>query len=267
MGAVANATSSLLQRQANHHHPDKTVVRRPTWLLGIGAAFISFFLQAGSLSLGSLAAVEPVLALELVLVVVGSGIFFGARLDKRTWLSVWLMTAGTVGLIAALNPQKNEHVTISAAQWAIAIGMSAVAAAACVLGSRVVRHQAYRAALLGVGTGISFGFAAALLKAVMLKLAQHGLLSVFTAWQFYLAVVFGIGSFWILQITLRAGSLVASQPGITLADPLVAICWGAGIYGEKMNGGFAWLLAALMGVILVAGAILLAQSPAVKQEG
>lgn len=108
LAAMANASSSLLQRQANRQRTDKPLITMPVWLAGIGMAIVSFFFQAGALGLGSLAAIEPVLALELVLVVMGSALFFKARIGKQEWLSIIAMVVGTGGLIAALNPQKTS---------------------------------------------------------------------------------------------------------------------------------------------------------------
>jgi len=50
---------------------------------------------------------------------------------------------------------------------------------------------------------------------------------VFTAWWTYLLIVSVPVGFFLLQSALQAGRLVASQPGITLANPLVAAVWGA----------------------------------------
>lgn len=267
LAAFANAASSLLQRKANKDGGDAPLVRRPVWLLGVGVALLSFCLQAGALSLGSLAAIEPVLALELVLVVLGSGIFFGAHIGKQEWLSVGLMTVGTIALIAALDPQKREHVTITAGQWTVALGLTVLVVAGCALAARLVHSSSYRAGLLGIATGVSLGLTSSLLKDAMLVLKQDGIGGVLSSWELYVALAIGIFTFWLLQQALGAGKLVASQPGITLADPYVAIAWGGLIYGEKMNGGIAIVFAVLAALILSAGAILLSRAPALTGDG
>ena len=66
--------------------------------------------------------------------------------------------------------------------------------------------------------------------------------------------------FFLLQGALQAGRLVAAQPGITLANPLVAAVWGIGIFGEDIRTG-GCLIGALVGAVLIgAGAMLLSRS-------
>jgi hypothetical protein len=59
---------------------------------------------------------------------------------------------------------------------------------------------------------------------------------------------------------LQAGRLVASQPRISLANPLVAAVWGIGIFGEHVRTG-GWLVGAAAGMGLIAtGVVLLSRS-------
>lgn len=71
-----NATSNVLQRTANRREPEELsmtprlildLVRQPLWLAGFGSVIASFLLLAAALDLGRLAAVEPIIVLELPL--------------------------------------------------------------------------------------------------------------------------------------------------------------------------------------------------------
>lgn len=267
VAAIANAASSLLQRHANHETSDRPLLLRSAWLSGFGVSILSFLLQAAALQSGSLAAVQTVLALELALVVLGSGVFFKAHIGRQEWLSVGLLIVGTIGLIVALDPrQETSHLAVEPWQWIVALVLSAASVGGCLLAASRIENEEYQGALLGIGTGIAFGVAASLLKGAMLILTQTGVLSIFRAWQLYVALSAGLYAFWMLQRALRTGKLVASQPGITLADPFVAITWGGLVYGEQMNTGAAIGLAVLAALVLSAGAILLAHSPALKAD-
>jgi len=149
-------------------------------------------------------------------------------------------------------------------QWVVAIGASLVVIAGGVVTGVTLKRPAYRAALLGIATGASLGFTSSLLKAVTVVFAQSGVAATLGAWQLWLALAWGGGTFGLLQLTLRSGRLVASQPGITLADPLVAIAWGGLAYGENMNGGLAIIGTLLAACCLVGGAVLLAKAPALE---
>jgi hypothetical protein len=127
-----------------------------------------------------------------------------------------------------------------------------------VLGHR--SRYARRAALLGVATGVSFGFTAALI-AGMTAAFTDGIVGVLTAWQTYALLVAGPAGFLLLQHALRAGRLVASQPGMTLANPLVAIGWGIVVFGEHVRGGGWIVVEAAGGAVIAACTLLLAHSP------
>ena len=124
-----------------------------------------------------------------------------------------------------------------------------------------LRHRyAHRAAYLGVATGVTFGFTAALV-AGMTAAFSGGFGGVFTAWQTYGVVLIGPAGFFLLQSALGAGRLVASQPGMTLANPLVAIGWGVAVFGEDVRGG-GWIVADVLSTgVIAACTVALTRSP------
>jgi len=99
-------------------------------------------------------------------------------------------------------------------------------------------------------------------------LERGGLADVVGTWQTYLLLPVAPIAFITLQNALRAGRLLASQPGLTLGNPLLASLWGVGILGEEVSGGFALLGGLLGAVLLSAGVVLLSRSPLLAaQEG
>src|ERR1051326_1280133 len=113
LAAAANAATNVMQRSANREISDrlqfsfalvKSLLRRPLWLASIVTMVSSFVLQAAGLGLGTLAAIEPLLVLELPLTLVGARFFLGSRLGRREWLAIPVLTPGTSGLIGFLRP-------------------------------------------------------------------------------------------------------------------------------------------------------------------
>ena len=89
----------------------------------------------------------------------------------------------------------------------------------------------------------------------------RGFGAVIGSWQAWAALVAAGAAFVLLQNALRAGHLVASQPGITLANPLVAAAWGILVFHEQVRTGW-WLFGAALGAVALAGgAVLLSRSP------
>ncbi|WP_239155626.1 hypothetical protein [Amycolatopsis sp. FDAARGOS 1241] len=108
--------------------------------------------------------------------------------------------------------------------------------------------------------GVWFGFTAALVAA-MTAAFNEGIGEAVRTWQTWALLVVGPTGFLLLQNALRAGRLVASQPGFTLANPLASIGWGVAVFGEQVRDG-VWILAQAGGAALVAaGTLLLVRSP------
>lgn len=112
---------------------------------------------------------------------------------------------------------------------------------------------------------MSAGLGAVLVKPVTAAL-DGGVFAVLATWQSWALLLVGAGGFFLLQNALQAGRLVASQPGITLANPLIATFWCVGVLGEQVRTGW-WLAGAGLGAaLLVAGVLVLASSPLLEGQ-
>lgn len=270
LAAVSNASTNVMQRAANRSESQrlefslqliKNLVRRRLWLAGVGTMLVSFVLQALGLGFGTLAAIEPLLVLELPLTLIGARVFLGSELGKRETIAIAVMTAGTIGLIGFLGPSAGHRGTIAWTVWLVASIGTAIPVVVLYWLGRVAASPGRRAAMLGLGAGISFGLAAGFIKGMTEQFSSGGTVSVLASWQLYAAGVAGLMAFWMFQNAINAGRLAAAQPGVTLADPYVSIIWGALVFHEAMRGGF-WLVAAVLSAAaMTAGAIMLARSP------
>lgn len=271
LASVANGAASVLQRKAvGDGRNDRAVgigtlldlVRRPAWLGGVGAIIAGFLLQAGALATGPIALVQPVLVLELVATLLLSTVVFHSRLGVREWIAVVGMAGGTALLLSTLDPSGGDARHAPLGRWILGCGITVAVIVALVIAAHRVRW-AEKAALLGVATGIAFGFSAALLAGVTAAFAD-GITGVLTAWQTYLLIVVGPTGFLMLQNALRAGRLVASQPALTLSNPITAIGWGIAVFDEQARGG-GWIAGAVAGITITAVCtVLLARSPLLR---
>jgi len=252
-----NATSNLLQRAANREEPPElsmrprlilALVRRPLWLAGFASVIVSFVLMSAALTFGQLAAIQPCVVLELPITLVAAAKLGGSRLERKEWFAIGAMTAGVAGLIASLDPNGGTPGAAPLADWLVACSATVVAiVVVTTIGLR--SHGSGKAALLGVAAGMTFGLTAAFMKAMTAHL-HHGLVSVLTAGPTYAMVACGFVGMYLLQNALHAGRLVSAQPGITLADPAVAMLWGIFLFGETTRGGAYVVLAILFGTLL-----------------
>jgi drug/metabolite transporter (DMT)-like permease len=274
LAALLNAAASVLQRRANLSLPEDRafsvrllfdLIRRPAWILGIFAIFFGFLAQAAALTIGTVATVQPLLVVELPLTFMLAAAVSRSRPRRSEWAASGMLTAGLALFLYCLAPSGGDPLGASPTAWLVGMIVTlTVEAAAVLVGRASTGHR--RAAWLGIATGIGFGLTAALTAASGAAYQQYGMAGVFSAWQTYAIMMLGPLSFFLLQNALQAGSLVASQPGLTLANPVVAVAWGIGVFGEQVPGG-AWTAGVVLGAILIGiGTLVLARSPLLSEQ-
>jgi drug/metabolite transporter (DMT)-like permease len=200
-----------------------------------------FGLEAAALTVGRIAIVEPVMIAELPLTIVGARLFLGRRLTPWTWVAMIGLAAAVAVFVGALAPDGGHPGDVPLVAWLVAGGLSVGVAVVCTV--LAVLWPGARAALLGVATGTAFALMSALVSAVGALYGRGGVDLLLTSWQTYAALVVGPASFFLLQNALQAGSLVASQPGFTLVNPLASVLWGVLVFEETVRSGI-WLAVA-----------------------
>lgn len=269
LAALGNAMASVLQRKANRDGPVGQatglvlfwhLVHRPAWLGGVATLVVAFLLQAAALATGPIVVVQPILVVELPFTLILASMVFHSRLHAREWTSIVGMSVGLVGMLYALQPGGGDPHRASIRDWVTGIAVClAVASLFIVLGYRAEGTR--RAAYLGLATGIGFGLVAALIAGIGAAYGASGTDGVLRAPQTYLVIVLGPWFFFLLQKTLQAGPLVASQPALTVVDPVVAVVFGIAVFDEHLRTG-TWLILALFGAaLIIACTLLLARSP------
>lgn len=273
LAAMGNALANVMQRKSSLEQPAGerfglhvlwNLIRSHTWQLGFAGLVGSFVLQAVALGFGQLAAVEPIITLEVPLTLLVASRTFGARLRHTEWTGIFLMTFGMIALVAMLRPQPGDETNVGSMVYAAAGGATAATIIALIVLS--LRGGAiWRTACLGASAGTSFGLTATFIKETIAQADDRGVIGVVTTWQTYVAIGFGIGGLVLMQWALHIGPLLAAQPGFTLLDPMVSIMWGVLVFDETTRSGL-WLVPATLGAVLVGvGVVVLAHSPLLEQ--
>jgi drug/metabolite transporter (DMT)-like permease len=269
LGALANAMGNTLNRKASRDEPAQVqfrlkmfadLVHRPAWLSAIGLMTVSFLLASAALGTGQLASVQLVIVLELPLTLIGGSVLLGARLGVRDWAAIAVMTGGVIGLLALLNPRPGPSTTVAPTLWILGSAANGGAVLVLYLAARAHPRPATRAVLLGIGAGFSYGLTAAFTKGMADQFNEGGISAVFSSWELYACVGAGLVSVWLLQNAYEAGPLTASQPGITLVDPIISTLWGVVVFGEQVNQGALLALTPLPLIAVAAGAVVLSRS-------
>ena len=226
------------------------LARQPAWLLGFASMIAGFVFQVSALRFGPLALVQPILAVEL-LWVFGYLVLraTGRRARWREWGAAIAMSAGISVFLRAAAPTGGHEHAHAAAWWAA--GLAAGAAVTIVVAAAGDGPPPRRAACLGIATGISWGFVAAVIKE-MSSYVAGGPAAIFTTWSPYVLAVTGAAAMLLASHAMSAGPLAAAQPGFTIGDPVTAILLGAFLFGERLGTSPVALAAEVLGLLVLA---------------
>jgi drug/metabolite transporter (DMT)-like permease len=271
--AASYGLAAVLQHQAAvREHPDLSMragllvrlVRRPMWLLGNALDAVGYLFQFLALRRGSLALVEPLLVLSLVF-----ALPMAARLDhrrvSRSEVASSLAVATGLAVFLGVGRPGVGHPTASGATWAVLSASVAALCGATVLGARKGSHL--RAALLlAVGSGVAFGYVAAVTERAG-HLLDAGVMHMLASWTPYALVAGGVIALLFTQSAFHAGALRLSLPTLTIAQPLVAVAIGVGMFGEHIDAqGLAPIWEVFGLVLVILGVFVLAKSPMIGPE-
>jgi drug/metabolite transporter (DMT)-like permease len=270
LGAMANATGNALNRKASRDEPQKVafswklfadLIHKRAWLSAVGLMTVSFILASAALGTGQLASVQLIIVLELPMTLIGGSLILGSRLAVRDWVAVAAMTLGVIALLGLLDPRPGPAKAIDPLLWILGGAANFGAILVLFLAARAHPHPAARASLLGLAAGFGYGLTAAFTKGMADQFNSGGIPAILTTWQLYACVAAGVLSAWLLQNAYQAGPLTASQPGITLVDPIVSTLWGVVVFGEQINHGMLLALTPLPLIAIAGGVLALSRSP------
>jgi len=237
------------------------LVRRPLWLLGNALDGVGYLFQFLALRRGSLALVEPLLVLSLVFALPVAAYLDHRRVSSSEVVSTGVIAAGLALFLGVARPGPG-HPDASAEAWVV---LTVVIGAGCaIVWSGALHHTRRRAAvLLGAGSGLAFGYVAALTERTG-HLLDAGLVHTLASWVPYALVVGAVAALLFTQSAFKAGDLRLSLPMLTVAQPLVAVAIGLGVFGERIDGRGLAPLAEGVGLAFVTlGVFALGRSPVI----
>jgi drug/metabolite transporter (DMT)-like permease len=265
LSALSNAAATVLQRRASvglapvvGSGPRVLTtrlfqpLRRSVWWIGAGATIASAVFQVIALDSGRLSVVQPLLATELLFALLLGALIFRRRPGGTLWRAFATLALGLALFLVAASPS-GGNAQASATRWLAVCGGLLCTVAVLLLVALRLEGRA-RAAVLGTATAACFSITAALIKEVTRRFPA-GLGAVLTTWHTYVAALTGVVSILLLQWTLRAGSLTASQPALTLGDALISVALGVALFGEGIALGWH-VFFEVFGVVMMALGVL-----------
>ncbi len=273
VSAAAYGLAAVLQHHAAVREPPELsvrvgllvrLVRRPMWLFGNALDGVGYLFQFLALRRGSLVLVEPLLVLSLVFALPVTAWLDHRRISSGDIGSTAVIMIGLALFLGVAHPGLG-HPEASAQAWLILSTVIAAACGAMVLAARAGSRRRV-AVLLGAGSGTAFGYVAALTERTG-HVLNGGVLHTLSTWEPYALLVGGTAALLLTQSAFHAGALRLSLPTLTVAQPLVAVIIGVGLFGEHINStGPAPGWEALGLASIVFGVFALTRSPVIGTD-
>jgi len=273
LAALSNAVNEATQHIASTAAPHRSsgwrlvvyLFRNPLWLLGWVALAGAFVFQALALHNGLLSIVQPLLATELVFMLVLRRFWIHQAIRPVTWGAATGSCVSLAVFIVAGQPGGGRP-TPASHHWLTA-GLACCAGAAALAVLARWGSPSLRAAFYASAAAVMWALVATFIKATTDTLTQFGVGGVFTHWPVYALVLGSVAALFLQQAALHVGPLRVSQPFLVIIDPIVSIALSVWLFGERFTSNGAVLaLAAVAFAAMCAGVVVLTQTaPATMQ--
>ena len=240
-GAVFTAIGIVVRQRATMDVPDgkalsgimlSTLVRRPLWWIGTGAAVVGYTFQALALAYGSIILVAPLLVSALLFALPLSARLAGRRVDRSDWGWAVLLTAALAVFVTLARTRPGDYEGTEGSAMLVAAG-SAVVVIGCVVAA--TRFSDWRGALLlAIGVGVLFGVVAVLTKIVMHAVTQGHAATLLRSPLLYTLIAVAVVATLLQQSAFHAGSLQTSVPAMLVLEPVVAVLLGQIVLEEHL---------------------------------
>jgi multidrug transporter EmrE-like cation transporter len=264
--AICFALGAALQHQAatgeqgyrSGIHLLWRLAHRPRWAAGLAVGVAGIGLHAAALHAGALAVVQPLLVTSLAFALPVRALLDRARPSAGQTIAAAVLALSVAVFVAAAHPSAGQS-ALDAGAAAPVIAVGAMIAGACSLAATRARSGRLAGFALGLAAGILYGLVGGVLKAVVHTAISQPAAAV-AAWPTWALVVLGAWAVVIHQRAYADAPLSVSLPVLTVANPLVAIVFGAVVFGERpASTPLAILAQALSLAVIIASVTMLAR--------
>jgi drug/metabolite transporter (DMT)-like permease len=165
-----------------------------------------------------------------------------------------VLLAGGVAVLVTVGDPQAGHSRAPLGTWMLVVAVIGPALMLCIILARLWSGPV-RAVLLGVVSGSLWGLFSVLTKGVVDRLGD-GVWALLRTPELYAGALVAIAATMWQQSSFQAGTLTASLPTLTLAEPVVGSVLGVMVLGETLKtndvGRFALVVAVVVMVVATA---------------
>jgi drug/metabolite transporter (DMT)-like permease len=240
------------------------IIRKPVWLLGGTLQISGWVLQAAALNQGSLALVQALCSLSLVIALPLGARLTGQQVGRRSIIGACLTLFGILTFVAIGQPQGGGSQP-EARDWLISgLFITTLILLLAWLANR--RRGAVAATLFATAAGTGYAFQAAVTKVFVTQIG-NGLGAILTSWTPYALILSALAGFALQQSALKTGFLAPAMAASNAATLGISVLLGIMLFNETISQGESRLLPAITGLALaILGVVLLATPEGGKAE-
>ncbi|MCX8554560.1 DMT family transporter [Mycobacterium sp. SMC-16] len=234
-----------------------------TWQWGVLANFGAFALQAAALAVGTVATVQPLIATQLLFVLVL------ASFQQHRWPAVrdGLSAAAVCGGIALLlSTEGRMGLAGHPDRPRIILTVVAVVAVIAVLVAAGRRAPSWLASmLLGTGAGLFQAMSAGFMKLALRDYAHRGLADMLADWPVYAVPVSVLGGVVLGQLAFATGTLPPAVAAMSVTNPVASLAFALFAFEVLPREPAVLAGIAVSGVVIAVGLVGLAASPSTRE--
>lgn len=275
VAAVLLGTGWVLQQQVAEHASNVDalswrltwyLMHKPVWWTGIAVMAAGASFGGWALQRGTVAFVEPLLSVNLLVAFVVVATMHGARPRPREVFGALLVSAALACYLVVGNPHAGKALPSNGS----AIPATIVVASVTVALVLVARRSSLRveSVLLATAAGILYGLQDAVTRAAFTTDQRHGLIHLlYTPWP-YLLLVSATAGVLLSQNAFRAARLDYSLPPTAAAEPITGAALGVSILGDRMALGSGHVAGVLVCVAaMIFGVVLIGRAESMSSGG
>ena len=243
VGAVFLSLGAQFQHRGvskvEEHHGDEVpglsmrqmliLLRRPAWVIGTVMLGLAIVLQLTSLRFSPLIVVQPLGAIALVITAILNARLSQVRLNRRTIRAI-ILCVGGVGLFVTIAAFTAVNAVVTEDHLITILIILGIVFTGFLVAFVLLRHHIPALGYI-VGAGVLYGFVATLAKVVINRLVQGDFEWLTLTCLAGLLAAAVLGAYFV-QTAYSAGPPDLVIAGLTVIDPMVAVCIGVVVLGE-----------------------------------
>ena len=207
-----------------------------------------------ALNFGTLAVVQALGTLTLLLALPISALRYRVRISLPAWADAGLTVAG-LALILSLSVESTEPALLTEDAGRYVAFLTLAGVGVLTTAAAIVHSARWRAILLAIAAGIAFGIGSVLSKALLTAFLDDGARAV-SMFLGGMVVLLSTGGYLLGQLSYKGAGLATPLATVSVANPIVAAIAGVVLFDESFRFGFAGrAVVAVAAVVMTLGVI------------